>query len=97
MSVATQLGLADPEGDLLGQARAMWPTWCAHNPCLDVVDDLLDLAPWLRAADPATGDTILHRLAELASPTAGDDVVAAGALAWLLLPGACLLYTSRCV
>lgn len=45
MSVATQLGLADPEGDLLGQARTMWPTWCAHNPCLNVVDDLLDLLP----------------------------------------------------
>lgn len=91
MSVATQLGLADPEGDLLGQARTMWPTWCAHNPCLNVVDDLLDLPPWLRAADPEAGDSVLRRLAELASPTAGDDVVAAGALAWLLLPGACLM------
>ena len=59
MSVATQLGLADPEGDLLGQAREMWPTWCAHNPCLNVVDDLLDLPSWLRAADPEAGDSVM--------------------------------------
>lgn len=30
-------------------------------------------------------------LARLASPRGGDDVAAAGALAWLLLPGACTL------
>ena len=38
MSVATQLGLADPEGDLLGQAREMWPTWC----CLLYTSDAAD-------------------------------------------------------
>ena len=32
---------------------------------------------------------MLWELARLASPSGGDDVAAAGALAWLLLPGAC--------
>lgn len=91
MSVATQLGLSDPTKELLGRAREAWPQWCEHRPSLRVVQDLLDLPGWIRAADRHASDDILHQLAELASPTGGGDVVAAGALAWLLLPGACVM------
>jgi hypothetical protein len=91
MSVATQLGLADPAKELLGQVREAWPRWCEQLPDLRVVEDLLDLPAWIQAADRQSSDDVLHQLAELASPTGGDDVTAAGALAWLLLPGACVM------
>jgi hypothetical protein len=91
MSVAAQLGLDDPAGGLLAQARTEWPVWRGHDPRLAVVDDLLDLPGWIRSADRDHVDDVLHRLARLASPTGGDDAAAAGALAWLLLPGACLV------
>lgn len=91
MSVATQLGLSDPTKELLGRAREAWPQWCEQRPTLRVVQDLLDLPGWIRAADRQASEDILHQLAELASPSGGGDVVAAGALAWLLLPGACVM------
>ena len=91
MSVATQLGLADPNQELLAQAREAWPSWCADHPGLGVVEELLDLPAWLRVADRQEADDVLHILAQLASPAGGDDVTAAGALAWLLLPGACVV------
>jgi len=56
-----------------------------------VVDELLDLPAWLRDADRQEADDVLHILAQLASPAGSDDVTAAGALAWLLLPGACVV------
>lgn len=88
MSVATQLGLHDPAQDLLAQSRAAWPGWCRQLPHLRVVEDLVDLPAWLRTADRVDADEVLWGLAQLASPTGGDDVAAAGALAWVLLPGA---------
>ncbi|MBK8460745.1 MAG: hypothetical protein IPL43_11665 [Micropruina sp.] len=91
MSVATQLGLTDPDRGLLGQARHRWAGWCGQHPGLRVVDDLLDLPGWLRAADKAHADDVLHVLAVLASPSGGGDDVAAGALAWVLLPGVCVV------
>lgn len=91
MSVATQLGLDDPDKDLLAAARAQWPLWCLDDPHLAVVDDLLGLPGWIAAADKAGVDDVLCGLARLASPTGGDDVAAAGALAWVLLPGACVV------
>ena len=91
MSVATQLGLSDPNQDLLGQARHQWPTWCQQHPPLAVVEDLLDLPSWLKEAEKSQADDVLHTLAKNGSPRGGDNVVAAGALAWLLLPGACLV------
>jgi hypothetical protein len=91
MSVATQLGLADPDNDLLGLARQRWPQWTGQHPALRVVDDLLDLPGWLASAEKDHGDQVLHTLARLASPRGGDDVAASGALVWLLLPGASLL------
>ena len=91
MSVATHLGLTDPDNDLLGLARQRWPSWQASHEVLRAVDDLLDLPDWLRAADWAAADRVLLALAELSAPDGGDDVAATGALAWVLLPGASLL------
>ena len=91
MSVANQLGLADPDSDLLGLARQRWPQWTGQHPALRVVDDLLDLPGWLASAEKDHGDQVLHTLARLASPRGGDDIAASGALVWLLLPGASLL------
>lgn len=91
MSVATQLGLDDPENDVLALARQSWSTWQVGHEPLRVVDDLLDLPAWLRGADRAEADRVLLALAELSSPEGGDDVCATGALVWLLLPGASLL------
>ena len=88
MSVAAQLALDDPDRGQLAEARAKWPVWCASDPHLRVVDDLLDLPEWIARADKGDVDGVLHTLARLASPTGGDDVVAVGALAWVLLPGA---------
>lgn len=89
MSVAAQLELADPERYLLGRARGQWTVWSERCPRLRVVDDLLNLPAWIAAADKGEVDRVLWELARLASPSGGDDVAAAGALAWLLLPGAC--------
>ncbi|MCB2176145.1 MAG: hypothetical protein KQH57_10090 [Actinomycetales bacterium] len=89
MSVAAQLELADPERDLLARARGQWTVWSERCPRLRVVDDLLNLPAWIAAADKGEVDRVLWELARLASPSGGDDVAAAGALAWLLLPGAC--------
>lgn len=91
MSVAEHLGLDDPEHGLVALARARWGSWTADTPALGVVDDLLDLPAWIRTADRELVDQVLLELARLGSPSGDDDVVAAGALAWLLLPGACLV------
>lgn len=91
MSVATYLGLNDPENNVLALARARWPRWQRDHPALREVQDLLELPGWLRAAEPHRADGVLLALAELSSPSGSDDVAATGALAWLLLPGASLL------
>ena len=91
VSLATQLDLTNPDGGLLGAARSKWPGWVREVPRLRVVEDLLELPGWLRWAPGAAGDEVLHGLARLASPRSGDDVEAAGALAWAVLPGAALV------
>lgn len=91
MSVATQLGLGDPESDVLAAARSRWPGWVSAHPVLGVVEDLLELPAWLRQAERDDADAVLLTLAELSSPEGGDDVAATGALAWVLLPGVSLL------
>ncbi|QZN87063.1 hypothetical protein [Cellulomonas sp. C5510] len=88
MSVAAQLELDDPARGLLARARTCWPVWWGRDPRLAVVGDLLDLPRWIGSVDRDDADDVLHELARLGSPTGGDDVAAAGALAWLLLPGA---------
>ena len=90
MSVAAQLGLDDPARGLLAQARTDWAGWRGSDPQLAVVEDLPDLPGWIRAADRNDVDDVLHDLARLGSSTGGDDIAAAGALAWVLLPGATL-------
>lgn len=91
MSVKEQLGLEDPDRGLLRQARARWVEWAAAEPALSVARDLVEVPDWARGVDAAAEDEVLQVLARLASPRGGDDVEAAGALAWLLLPGACTL------
>lgn len=91
MSVATHLGLADPDSEVLALARQRWAGWQLAHPELRVVDELADLPDWLRAADWAAADRVLLALAQLSAPDGGDDVAATGALAWVLLPGASLL------
>lgn len=91
MSVATQLGLTDPDTDLLGLARVRWAQWAGVDERLAVTDDLTGLPAWIAAADPAQADRVLLALAKLGSPTGGDDLAAAGALVWLLVPGASVI------
>jgi hypothetical protein len=99
MSVATLLGIADPEQGHLAEARTRWPQWCQQAPELAVAGDLVQVSAWLLAtARPGSGpaardeaDGVLHALARLGSPRGGDDLVATAALAYLLLPGASLL------
>ncbi len=88
MSVATQLGIDDPGTHLLGLACTRWPGWVQESPALGVVGDLLELRDWTGPAPRAAVDEVLLELARLASPAGADDVAAAGALAWLLVPGA---------
>ncbi len=91
MSVATQLGLSSTDEGLLAQACREWEQWCLDHEALTVVSDLSDLPAWLPGADAGAADEVLHTLAMLASPRGGDKVAAAGALAWVLLPGACVV------
>lgn len=87
MSVATCLGLDQPDGAPLAAAAAAWQRWCHHDPDLAVVEDLVDLPQWTRRAEPAQKDALLarlHRMAQL-------DAEAAAVVTWLLLPGACKL------
>lgn len=88
MSVAVQLDLADPDRGLLREAVAAWP---GYEEVPVAVDCLLDLPAWIQGAHPGEVDEVLAVLARLGSPSGGDDVRAAGALAWLLLPGACVV------
>ncbi len=90
MSVREQLELGEGS-DLLARAREQWPRWAQSDPRLVVVEDFDDLRAWLRQADPAHADQVLLALAMLAAPDGGDDLVAAGALAHALVPGAAVL------
>lgn len=92
MSVTQQLGLDEPGGGLLAQGHRWWAAGAGDQPGLRVVGDLAELPAWLTAAPPAARDEVLGALSGLA---AADDaqaaLPAAGVLAWLLAPGACLL------
>ncbi len=88
MSLATQLGLEQPQGDLLVSACARWEGWQQAHPVLAVCDDLLGLRDWVRAAAPDEANEVLLALAELGAADGGDDPAATAVLVWLLLPGA---------
>jgi hypothetical protein len=84
MSIAKILGVDNVDNPQMTAARDAWPAWISGDPDLGIVEDLLDLPKWLRAATPADRDGPLRFLAVLA----GTDDNAAVALAWLLVPGA---------
>lgn len=91
MSVAYQLGLTDPQTGLLPDIRMRWAAWAARERRLGVVNDAAELRGWLADAGPAAADEVLLALAELSSPTGGDDIDATRTVAWVLLPGAGLI------
>ena len=91
MSVQTQLGLHDEGNGLLAHAGQDWASWAGRFPCLLGIGGVGSLRAWLRAAEPAAADEVLHTLVTLASPSGGDDASAAAMVAWALLPGASVL------
>lgn len=89
MRVSQYLDLEDG-GQLLDRARESWAQWTEREPRLEVVG-FDELRQWLVESPPAEVDEVLHALATLAASDGGDDIAAAAALAWVLLPGACAL------
>lgn len=90
MSVADCLGLT-PNCELLVQADQAWPAWCDQHPRLRVASDTATMRSWLRQHATKEGDELLLCLAQLAATDGGNDVAAAAALAWALVPGVCTL------
>jgi hypothetical protein len=91
VSVELQLGLHDEDSGMLAHAGHNWASWADGFPCLSAVVDVGSLRHWLRAAEPAAADEVLHALVTLASPSGGGDASAAAVVAWALLPGASVL------
>jgi hypothetical protein len=91
VSVELQLGLGDEDNGLLADAGQSWASWAGRFPRLSGIGGVGSLRCWLRAAEPAAADEVLHALVTLASPSGGDDASAAAAVAWALLPGASVL------
>lgn len=91
MSVAEQLGLRDDTSELLALADQRWDHWAITRPALTRCCGVRELRSWLPGADKAEADEALHALATLAAADGGDDIAAAAALAWALMPGACAL------
>jgi hypothetical protein len=91
VSVELQLGLRNENNGLLAHAGQNWASWADRFPCLSSVGGVGSLRCWLRAAEPAAADEVLHALVTLASPSGGDDASAAAVVAWALLPGASVL------
>lgn len=88
MSVADQLGLQAPGGDLFNQACSRWPRWVERHEVLAVGVDLHGLRDWSLDADPARGNEVLLTLARLGAPDGEGEPAATGALLWVLMPGA---------
>lgn len=76
MSLATQLGLEQPHGDLLVCACARWHEWQHTHPVLTACDDLLELPGWIKQATPDETNEVLLALAELGAADGGDDPAA---------------------
>jgi hypothetical protein len=91
VSVELQLGLGDEDNGLLADAGQSWASWAGRFPRLYGIGGVGSLRCWLRAAEPAAADEVLHALVTLASPSGGDDASAAAMVAWALLPGASVL------
>lgn len=88
MSVAQQLGLEVPYGDLMICAGERWGHWQSSHPVLRVCEDLFSLRDWVWHAEPNDANEVLLALGELGAVDGGDDPAATTALLWLLLPGA---------
>jgi hypothetical protein len=91
VSVETQLGLHDQANGLLAHAEQNWASWTDRFPCMSDIGGVGSLRGWLRAAEPAAADDVLHALVTLASPSGGDEASGAAVVAWALLPGASVL------
>ena len=91
MSVADQLSLRDETSELLALADQRWCLWATAYPALTLCCGVRELRSWLPGADKAEADEALHALATLGAVDGGDDIAAAAALAWALMPGACTL------
>jgi len=91
MSVADQLDLRDESCGLLALADRRWGIWATAYPALAQCCGVAEMRSWLPGASQADADRVLHALATLAAVDGGDDIAAAGALAWALMPGACAL------
>jgi hypothetical protein len=87
MSVEDRLGMRTGSR-LLAGASQRWTTWTTHYRILGEVGDFDQLRGWLRAASRHAADEVLLALATLAASDGGDDVDAAAALAWAMVPGA---------
>jgi hypothetical protein len=91
MSVADQLGLRDETSELLALADQRWGIWATAYPALAQCCGVREMRSWLPGASQVDADRALHALATLAATDGGDDIAAAAALAWALMPGACTL------
>jgi hypothetical protein len=91
VSVELQLGLRNENDGLLALAGQNWASWADRFTCLSDIEGVGSMRGWLRAAEPATADEVLHALVTLASQSGGDDPSAAAIVAWALLPGASVL------
>jgi len=89
MGVADLLGIDHGEGELMAVAERRWPSWVAADERLKPVPQLKDLRPWLKRSSPVEADEVLQALAKRGSMHGGDELAAAAALAYVLLPGAC--------
>lgn len=91
MSVADQLDLRDETSELLALADQRWGIWATAYPALAQCCGVREMRSWLPGASQVDADRALHALATLAATDGGDDIAAAAALAWALMPGACAL------
>ncbi|MBD3783004.1 MAG: hypothetical protein IE926_08635 [Micrococcales bacterium] len=88
MSVATQLGLEGPDADLLRPAQQQWEEWASSYPVLVDAPPLPGLHGWMRSLEVEPRNEVVCALGRLGSRDGRDEVAAAAALAWLLVPGA---------
>ena len=86
MSVATQLGLDDPDTGLLAAAHHAWSRWIDQEVALGVVAELGDLPAWL-VAHPGERNDVLSALSGLAAQQDGDDDAGRGRVGMVADPG----------
>ncbi|MBW8174038.1 hypothetical protein K0651_13360 [Ornithinimicrobium sp. Arc0846-15] len=94
MSLAEQLGVADPSKDLLALAAEHWSEWQGQFPALRACGDMLDLRDWALNAPYEQANEAHRALVWLSCPQGGDDPAANALLVWTLVPGAARLASS---